>query len=379
MQKNEYPGTEAPEKEKGFTLVEMMVALLVGFLVLSGISQIFIKTKRASVLQDELARMQENSRYAMQILGNEIRNAGYLGCRHSSNMDAAYLDTEGTYLDDFSVAMEGFEATGTGPGDAFVLNEATKGWSNASGETPYDTVLKNQPFQPGSDILVIRYAHGPGLSLTEDKQNDSLIRVANVSRESQSCPGGSDGFSGLCAGGEERAIISDCERARVFRIGALDLTGGGTLVISDASGTQWVGEHNSSRPFTKADASVFSARTVAFFVRDNGTGNPALYRKIGDKNAEELVEGVENIQVVFGEDSDGDGVANQYIPADEVANFSRVVSVRLSLMFRTIRESAGKSKGSEQLNMLATSVTTPSDRHYRRVFTTTIQLRNPYG
>ena len=121
---------------RGFTLVEMMVALVVGFLVLAGIGQIFIKTKRASVLQDELARMQENSRYAMQLLNNEIRSAGYLGCRHASNMDPAYLDTEGTYFDNFALALEGYEASGTGPGNSFVLASASDGWFNLAGGTP---------------------------------------------------------------------------------------------------------------------------------------------------------------------------------------------------------------------------------------------------
>ncbi len=366
-------------KDSGFTLVEMMVALMVGFLVLTGISQIFIKTKRASVFQDELARMQENSRYAMQLLNNEIRNAGYLGCRHASNMDAAYLDTGGTYLDNFAIAVEGYEANGTGPGNDFSLDSAANGWANSGGGTPQDTVLKDQPFRAGSDILIVRYAYGPGLTLVEDKQNNSQLKVTNISRESQACSGGSDRFSELCAGGEERAIISDCERARSFKIGELALDGGGILTITDASGTSWVGEHNSTLPFTAADSTLFAARTVAFFVRDNSAGNPALYRKIGDKRAEELVEGVENMQVVYGEDSDGDGVANQYLPADQIGNFADVVSIRLSLMLRTVRETGGKSRGSEQLAMLSTSVTTPADRHYRRVFTTTIQLRNPHG
>jgi len=359
--------------------VEMMVALVVGFLVLTGISQIFIKTKRASVFQDELARMQENSRYAMQLLNSEIRNAGYLGCRHARNIDAAYLDTDGSYFDNFSLAAEGYEASGTGPGDSFALESAADGWSNSGGGTPQDTPLAGQPFQTGSDILVIRYAHGPGLTLKEDKQNNSQIRVINISYESGACPGNRSRFSDLCAGGEERAIISDCERARSFKIGSLALDGNGILTITDASGSPWVGEHNSTLPFTVADSTLFAARTVAFFIRKNRAGNPSLYRKIGDKNPEELVEGVENMQIVYGEDSDGNGVADQYLPADRVGDFADVVSIRLSLMLRTLRESAGKSSGSKQLTMLSTTVIPPDDRHYRRVFTTTIQLRNPHG
>ena len=363
----------------GFTLVEMMVALTLGIIVLAGIGQVFIKTKRASVFQDELARMQENSRYAIQLLNKEIRNAGYLGCRHASNMDAAYLDTGGTYLDNFSLAIEGYEADGTTPGSPFTLGATSTGWSGGNGtEATLPTVLNSPLLVAGSDIVIIRYANGSGLTLAQDKQNNSDVQVTNVSKEINGCSGGaSDGFSGLCIG--DLAIVSDCERARSFQIDSLALDGSGVLTVHDATGVNWVGEHSSTIPFTIADSSLFEARTVAFFVRNNNAtpAVPSLYRKIGSGNAQELVEGVENMQVVYGEDTDNDGVPNQYLAAHQVTNFSNVVSIQLSLLLRTIRESSRRSPAAQTLSMLSTDVTTPADHHYRQVFTATIQLRNP--
>ncbi len=364
-------------RQRGFSMVEMMVALVVGLIVLAGIGQIFIKTKRASVLQDELARMQENSRYAIQLLNEEIRSGGYLGCRHASSITPAYMDTGGGYTDNFALGVEGYEANGTAPGDTFALDTITPGWSGGSGTEPSltTTPLGSQPLTPGSDIIIIRYAHGPGLMLAQDKQNSNTLLVNDIFQNT--CDNGTTGHSGLCV--DDVAIISDCERVRTFTIGALAPGSGNQLTVSDKSGDAWLGEKSSAIPFTVADSALFEGRTVAFFVRNNAANTPALYRKIGGGTGsiQELVEGVENMQVVYGEDSDGDGVANQYHTASDVTNFANIVSVRLSLILRTLREASRGAPATETLSILSASATTPADRHHRRIFTTTIQLRNP--
>ncbi len=362
-----------PAALHGFTLVEMMVAIAVGMIVITGIGNVFIKTKRASALQEELARMQENSRYALHILDEEIRNAGYLGCRHASSIDAEYLDAGTGYLENFALAIEGYEAQGTAPDFPFTMDSAAASWDGTPPPPPLDSIR----FAPDSDVIVVRYAYGAGLTLADDKQLDSNVLVNNISQQTSGCSGGGTRYSGLCP--NDRVIISDCERARIFTIGTPVLNSG-ILTVPDASGTAWVGENNSTVSFTAADSTLFEARTVAFFVKRNtrdGVVVPSLYRKVGSGNAQELVEGVENIQIAYGEDGNGDGVADRYVAAHQVTDFSSVVSVRLALVMRTIREPASRRAAARTLPLLATSVTTPSDRHHRRIFSATIQLRNP--
>jgi len=64
---------------KGFSLVEMMVALVITLILLSGIAQIFLSSKKSFTIQNSLGRMQENGRYAMEILTQDLRRAGYWG------------------------------------------------------------------------------------------------------------------------------------------------------------------------------------------------------------------------------------------------------------------------------------------------------------
>ena len=65
---------------KGFGLIEIMVALVLGLIVSMGIVQIFIAAKGTYQSQNASARMQEDARYALSKLVQEIRMTGMVGC-----------------------------------------------------------------------------------------------------------------------------------------------------------------------------------------------------------------------------------------------------------------------------------------------------------
>ena len=61
----------------GLTLVEMMVAMALGLLILLAVSSIYIGSRATFRLQDDNARLQETGRYALEVLGRSIRQAGF--------------------------------------------------------------------------------------------------------------------------------------------------------------------------------------------------------------------------------------------------------------------------------------------------------------
>jgi type IV pilus assembly protein PilW len=65
------------EDRRGFTLVELLVAMTVGLVVLASVLQIFIYQNRTSSVQTEVAYAQQNVRGAMTVMTREIRAAGY--------------------------------------------------------------------------------------------------------------------------------------------------------------------------------------------------------------------------------------------------------------------------------------------------------------
>ena len=66
--------------ERGFSLVELMVAMLIGLIILAAVVQIFVGSNATYRLDEGLARVQEGARFSMDFLAKDIRMAGYMGC-----------------------------------------------------------------------------------------------------------------------------------------------------------------------------------------------------------------------------------------------------------------------------------------------------------
>lgn len=65
--------------QRGFSLIEVMVAMVIGIMILLGLSQVFISNSRTSLEIDRVGRQIENGTYALQLLEDELTNAGFWG------------------------------------------------------------------------------------------------------------------------------------------------------------------------------------------------------------------------------------------------------------------------------------------------------------
>ena len=89
-----------------------------------------------------------------------------------------------------------------------------------------------------------------------------------------------------------------------------------------------------------------------------------------------LVGGVENMQIEYGEDTNGDGSANRYVAADS-AIMGNVISVRIALLINTgDSENLGQGLDTNSYDLLGTTYDPTDDLLRRRVGHTIIQLRN---
>ncbi len=94
--------------------------------------------------------------------------------------------------------------------------------------------------------------------------------------------------------------------------------------------------------------------------------------------SEELVEGIEDMQILYGVDTSGSSEPDTYVNASDVgnSNWDKVRSVRISLLSSSINE-YGLEKDTQTYTLLDTTFDDSSDeRRRRRVFTTTILARN---
>src|SRR5437762_14019002 len=66
-------------RSRGFSLVELMVALVIAAIVLLGLAAYFVSSSRNFSETERVSRQIENGRYAAALLSEEVRHAGFYG------------------------------------------------------------------------------------------------------------------------------------------------------------------------------------------------------------------------------------------------------------------------------------------------------------
>ena len=88
--------------------------------------------------------------------------------------------------------------------------------------------------------------------------------------------------------------------------------------------------------------------------------------------AQELVEGVENMQLSYGEDSDGDRSIDSYKTANNITDWSKVLSVRIELLLHSLEDNV--ANGGQRLTY--NNAIVAQDGRLRKVYTTAVSVRN---
>lgn len=333
-------------RAKGFSLVEIMIALVLGLLLTGGIIQIYISSQQSYRLNEGQSRLQESARFALEFLTRDIRMSGYMGCVSRSVSITNTLNTPTAYLYNFSVPVQGFE-----------WNEATNVWLPAVDGSITSHVN-------GSDIITVRKADEQGSTVTDHPGG--------------SPPGSADiKFSGTpliekC----DIVVVSDCEAAAIFLVTNFTAANNNTVHNTGANPScSPSGPQNATKELGKSyvGGQLISIKNISFYIGNNPNGQPALFRKVNSNIAEELVEGVEQMEILYGIDTSLDGVANQYVTANIVGSWNTVVSVRINLLMRSIEANLITQQPDFTFNDVNVPV---ADRRLRRIFTTTISIRN---
>ena len=226
-------------KSSGLSLVELMIAAMLGMVLLAGVISLFIGSKQSYRVQDQLSNVQTDGRFAMMFMERFVENAGW-----------------------------------------------------------YEELAPSIP----SAIETLQTSDGGGVA------SDSIAVQVEV-------PAGTE---------------VDCNGSVAV----------GTTLIN------------------------------RFYV--NGT--TLLCQGNGGSAAQPIVENVESFQVLYGVDTDADGVVNQYVTATSIGAATNVIAVQIALLMATNDNVASESK-SESFNVLDVSINT-DDSRLRRVFQKTIMLPN---
>ncbi len=364
-------------RHRGFSLIELMIAVVVGAAIIAIVTRMVAGTLATYRSDEYLARLQENARFAIEQLGFAGRMAGFSGCSRNIN---SLLDTTAAAYEpgiyDITRVFSGWEYDSTDDGDDYsiaTLDPAGAGldeWSDAGGNDLVDDL--QDLVVPGTDVLVVKYA-------------DRVLDVgASGNTAANAIAIGLTGNNGIDQ--DSLVLISDCVGSDLFQNRAADDAAQLSRTDSGGSPGNVVPVSANLSHAYGTDMEIYTFTVAVYFVGRGPSDEPALFRRtyhaagVDGVETLELVEGVENMQVLYGEDLDGDRLADVYRTSDAVAAWTDVVAARVGLLLRTV-ESGRQENDTAVYDLLGTNVTPPAAdaRRHRRVFTTTIALRNRVG
>lgn len=334
-------------RQQGFSLVELMVALTLSLLLLAGALSVMLSARVTYAENEKLARVQETGRTVMELVLRDVRAAGFNGCARPFQ------------IGDFANDIAG------GPGSLLRnFEEPVNGYEVGAVLPALDADIADIGAAPNSDIVVIRAARDGQPSF---RTVSELVSPTPVSVPVQvAMPAGANIPVGT------PLVIADCRGATAFLATGFTPGGAGTAEIS-YNGVAAGG--NLTRGFDLG-AIVTPVDTIVYYVGPDaaGTGS-ALWQKVGTDAPQELVQGVENLQFLYGLDTNADRVPDAYMDASGVTNWNNVVSLQMAVLVRSEQE-YGNLVDDRTYSLLGTDVGPFNDRRYRSMFTTTVAVRN---
>ena len=427
-------------QEKGFTLIELMIAILIGAVLLIGILNLFSNASKMNRVQNGLARLQENGRFAMLMVKNDVSLTGNQYCANISVKDP-YVKYDPLTFDPAQGAgyrpraLEVWSDTLTGG-----LPDKTQVSTNApvpgGSDNPY-------PLDPGYFIRGHECSSGscvpaigsPGADMTNGGSSpvpsvgtSAGSRLANtdvltvryfvkglrmsgdgsVTGNTSSLPVIPDTAIPFATG--DFAIVANCLNASVMPVEGAS----GSTISTTGSAGKFFSDANDSRVYNMNNPASF--RTVSYYVGLKSDPNdpsrliPGLYRSVNG-NSEEIVEGVDALDILYGvQKMDG---TTAYLTADQIdsagtanctaaPDFKRngitatngpgclwrsVFSVEIHALLNTVNPVALDSDNTAELNFQYSgnpAWSTPGDlplgtaggNMYRREFTMTVPIAN---
>lgn len=361
------------QRKRGFTITELMIAMTLGLILISGMISVFVSTKRTSDLNSAVANLQESARYALDSLTREIRMAGFQGCLDISDT-SVNIRANNPPTTDLRLSLIGGSVV-----------QASDQWIPAP---PFPFTLPNGSVKavPGTHAVFVQSASA----------NNSTVSGVMTSGGFTSMAGDipvSNNLANLKAG--DFAIISDCTTGDLFTVSDAPEESG--FVSHEAADNV---DGNLSKAYGE-DEQLLSTRLMKFqsnvyFVgtegqtTEDGDQIRGLYVQTLPYNSSnppvELVEGVENLRIRFGiRQSNG---SLSYVTADHSEYDSlQVQSVQVGMLMASIDRIrstddlqtyvlAGQEIPASATDVAGDANAHSANRQYRLVFNTTTNLRN---
>jgi type IV pilus assembly protein PilW len=354
---------------RGFSLVELMVAITLALIVTAGVISVFVGSRSTYNATAGTAELTDGGRFALKFISDSLRSAGYLSCTTAPLVSQGTLNppAPGALAYNFNKQLGGFEANNTGVGKAFavVAPPVAADGNNADWTGGLDPLLTGLPLQ-NSDVLVVRS--------TVPNAQPAYVQTINPGANQFTVSNQASLQSG------QLAVISDCAFGVVFQITGVAPGTPATITHNAGGGTP--GNFTTIFPLDfSPGALVTPVDTFIYYIGVGADGDGALF--VYSSNAtgnftlpQELVPDIEAMQVLYGIDTNTSNTVTQYLPANLVPDFDAVMSVKVALLAASAPGAGHHAIAGTTYNLLGTTVAVPADTRSRQVFEETIALRN---
>lgn len=330
------------QRQRGLSLVELMVAMALSLLLMLGVIQIFLSSKQTYSTNSALSRVQENGRFAMEFLISDIRNIGYKG--QCLGEPRNHLNTTD---------------------ELFTLKNPIEGWEGKGSSDEQHAHLVGKGRLAKTDSIFIKFAGG------EENFHGSSGNQTNTPQL------GIDKATGITAG--NIILVSDALGCDLFQSAnnaeSKNLQKSGSNVTPGNKSQDWSHKYTS-------EMEVLTLQNSFYYIREHADRLPSLVRnrlKANASNAqyadEELVEGVQDMQITYGITSGPSRQVTEYKSADEITTteWESVASVRIELL--VVSSDTNVTQEQQTIHFDGEDVAI-AERRLAQVFTSTIGIRN---
>jgi type IV pilus assembly protein PilW len=347
-------------RQMGLSLIELMVAMLISLILLGGVLQVFLSSKDIYRTNTAVARVQEAGRFATEFMAFDVRQAGYKG--ECLSQPFSHLDLASQNID---------------IKNAYSTTPAIQGWDNKKPVffSNTETTLAD------TDSFIVKYA-GEGLEFEANGTNNTNAQSLTV-----------DASTSAYAG--QIILLANSTGCDLFQNtnnqNANSFQKAGGNAVPGNNNQNWSQSYN-------GHMTAHVLRSHTYFIRENNGRLPSLWRQAlsPNKSVEELVEGIIEMQVLYGLDFDGDRLADQYVKAGTnnlnetgAGNWDKVVSARISLIAISPETNvldepqtfffpaiAGISRDDDYAAYDEDGMVTIKNNRVAQVYTTTVAIRN---
>jgi len=336
-------------RQHGFTLVELMVAMVLGLVVIGGVVSVFLSNQQSYRTNQALGEVQDNSRIAFELMARDIRDAGLTGCGNTDRV-ANVLNAS---------------PNGTGTQEWWAnWGNAVIGYDNGVTDPAVTTGTNAGQRVSTTDSIELIGAEGTGLSVQAPSANAANFKLNEPTSSLQS---------------GDIIIVCDPDHAAIVQI--TNYTNSNvTIVHNSGNGSGTPGNcskglgfptdcssaNGNAYPFGE-NSQIAQLAASDWYIGYNSVGGRSLYRVVlansGGVSApsapQEMVRNINDMQITYHQNTVGYAHINTFEPASNITNWSDVDAVQVKLTLQSENQRAG------------TDV-----QPIQRIFTTTTTLRN---